>query len=75
MTFPLFAKVDVNGDKAHPLFAYLKHEKSGLFGTEFIKWNFTKFLVDRKGHVVQRYAPGDTPESIEKDVVALLEKV
>ena len=57
-------KVDVNGDNAAPLYKYLKKEKPGLLGTEAIKWNFTKFLVDRKGKVVERYAPNDTPESI-----------
>ena len=68
VTFPMFAKVDVNGDKAAPLFKFLKAEKPGLLGSEAIKWNFTKFLVDRKGNVVKRYAPNDTPESIAKDV-------
>ena len=68
VTFPMFAKVDVNGDKAAPLFKFLKSEKPGLLGSEAIKWNFTKFLVDREGTVVKRYAPNDTPESIAKDV-------
>jgi glutathione peroxidase len=68
VTFPMFAKVDVNGDKAAPLYKYLKGEKPGLLGSEAIKWNFTKFLVDREGNVVKRYAPNDTPESIAKDV-------
>jgi glutathione peroxidase len=68
VTFPMFAKVDVNGDKAAPLYKFLKAEKPGLLGSEAIKWNFTKFLVDRKGNVVKRYAPNDTPESIAKDV-------
>jgi len=72
VTFPMFAKVDVNGDQAAPLYQYLKSAKPGLLGTEAIKWNFTKFLVDRKGEVVARYAPNDTPESIAKDVEALL---
>jgi len=72
VTFPMFAKVDVNGDKAHPLYKYLKDEKSGFLGIDAIKWNFTKFLVDKQGHVVKRYAPTDKPEDIEKDVVALL---
>ncbi|MEY4932060.1 MAG: hypothetical protein RLZZ403_380 [Pseudomonadota bacterium] len=72
VTFPLFAKVDVNGDGAHPLYRHLKKAAPGLLGSEAIKWNFTKFLVDRKGHVVKRYAPTDKPESIEKDVVAVL---
>ncbi len=72
VSFPLFAKVEVNGDGAHPLFRYLKKEAKGLLGTEAIKWNFTKFLVDRDGKVLRRYAPTDTPEAIEKDLVALL---
>ena len=70
--FPLFAKVEVNGKGAHPLFQHLKKEAKGLLGSEAIKWNFTKFLIDRDGRVVRRYAPTDTPESIERDVVALL---
>ena len=68
VTFPMFAKVDVNGDDTAPLYKYLKAEKPGLLGSEAIKWNFTKFLVDRDGNVVKRYAPNDTPESIAKDV-------
>ena len=70
--FPLFAKVDVNGEAAHPLFRYLKGERPGIFGTEAIKWNFTKFLVDRQGEVVRRYAPKDAPDSIAADIEALL---
>ena len=73
VTFPLFAKIDVNGAGAHPLYRWLKHEQSGMLGTEAIKWNFTKFLIDRTGRVVKRYAPLDTPERVEKDVVDLLE--
>jgi glutathione peroxidase len=72
VTFPLFAKIDVNGDATAPLYRYLKKEKPGLLGSEAIKWNFTKFLVDRNGRVVARYAPNDTPESIERDVEKLL---
>jgi len=68
VTFPLFAKVDVNGEKAAAVYKYLKAEKPGLLGSEAIKWNFTKFLVDRKGKVVKRYAPNDTPESLAGDV-------
>ena len=68
VTFPLFAKVDVNGDDAAPVYKYLKAEKPGLLGSEGIKWNFTKFLVDRKGRVVKRYAPNDTPESLAGDI-------
>ena len=66
--FPLFAKVDVNGANAAPLYRYLKAEKPGLLGSEAIKWNFTKFLVNREGEVVARYAPNDTPESIAGDI-------
>jgi glutathione peroxidase len=72
VSFPLFAKVAVNGSDAHPLYRYMKKEAKGLLGTEAVKWNFTKFLVDREGKVRGRYAPTDTPESIEKDLVALL---
>jgi len=72
VTFPMFAKVDVNGDKTAPLYKYLKAEKPGLLGSEAIKWNFTKFLVDRDGKVVKRYAPNDTPESIARDVEKIL---
>ncbi len=72
VSFPMFAKIDVNGAKAHPLWQWLKSEKSGFLGTEAIKWNFTKFLVDKSGQVVKRYAPTDTPEKIEKDLAALL---
>ena len=68
VTFPMFAKVDVNGDDAAPLYRFLKAQKPGLLGSEGIKWNFTKFLVDRDGNVVKRYAPNDTPESIAKDI-------
>jgi glutathione peroxidase len=72
VTFPLFAKVDVNGDDAVPLYRYLKKAKPGLLGTEAIKWNFTKFLVDRDGNVVERYAPNVEPESIIGDIEKLL---
>jgi glutathione peroxidase len=71
VTFPLFAKVDVNGEAAHPLYRFLKQEKPGLLGTEGIKWNFTKFLVGRDGQVLKRYAPTDTPDKILKDLEAL----
>jgi len=70
--FPLFAKIDVNGANTDPLYKYLKHEAKGLLGSESIKWNFTKFLVDKNGKVVKRYAPTDTPESIEKEIAAVL---
>jgi glutathione peroxidase len=72
VTFPMFAKVDVNGESAHPLWQWLKHEKPGLLGSEAVKWNFTKFLVDRNGRVVERYAPNATPESIAADIEKLL---
>lgn len=72
VSFPMFAKIDVNGGKADPLYKWLKEQKSGLLGIGAIKWNFTKFLVDRKGAVVKRYAPTDTPESMAKDVEKLL---
>jgi glutathione peroxidase len=72
VSFPMFAKIKVNGDEAHPLYKYLKSEEKGFLGTEFIKWNFTKFLVDAKGEVVKRYAPTDTPKSIEKDLSTML---
>jgi len=68
VTFPLFAKVDVNGEHAAPVYKYLKSAKPGLLGSEAIKWNFTKFLVDRDGNVVKRYAPNDTPEAIAGDI-------
>lgn len=72
VSFPLFAKIEVNGDGAHPLYKYLKHEARGLLGSEAIKWNFTKFLVDKHGAVVKRYAPTDTPAAIGKELAALL---
>jgi glutathione peroxidase len=73
VTFPMFRKVDVNGDAAAPVYKYLKSAKPGLLGTEAIKWNFTKFLVDRDGKVVSRFAPNDTPESIEREVAKVLQ--
>lgn len=72
VTFPMFAKVDVNGDGAHPLWAWLKQERSGLLGTGAIKWNFTKFLVDRHGQVLRRYAPKTEPAAIAVDIEAAL---
>ena len=72
VTFPLFAKVDVNGSNAHPLYRYLKSAKKGMLGRETIAWNFTKFLVGRNGDVLRRYGPRRTPEAIEKDVEALV---
>jgi glutathione peroxidase len=71
VSFPMFAKVDVNGASAHPLYKYLKSEKSGLLGSS-IKWNFTKFLVDRAGKVVARFAPTATPAALKQDIEALL---
>ena len=71
MTFPQFSKIDVNGKNASDLFKFLKKEKKSALGSS-IKWNFTKFLIDREGNVVKRFAPTDTPESIEQDIVALL---
>jgi glutathione peroxidase len=68
VSFPMFAKIDVNGEGAAPLYQFLKSEKPGVLGSEAIKWNFTKFLVDRKGNVLKRYAPSDTPESIAPDI-------
>jgi glutathione peroxidase len=72
VTFPMFAKIDVNGENAHPLYRLLKHDAPGILGSEAIKWNFTKFLVDREGHVVKRYASTDTPDEIAKDIEGLL---
>jgi glutathione peroxidase len=72
VSFPMFSKVDVNGPAAHPLYAFLKKQKKGLLGSEGIKWNFTKFLVDRSGAVVERFAPTTKPEALESAVEALL---
>jgi glutathione peroxidase len=72
VSFPLFAKIDVNGDEAHPLYQHLKSAQPGILGTEAIKWNFTKFLVDRDGRVMKRFAPKDTPEQIAPEIEALL---
>ena len=72
VSFDMFAKIDVNGDNAHPLYRYLKKEAKGVLGSEAIKWNFTKFLIDRSGKVVERYAPSTTPESIAGDIAKLL---
>jgi glutathione peroxidase len=72
VTFPMFAKIEVNGANTHPLYKFLKKEAKGLLGSEAIKWNFTKFLVDKSGNVVRRYAPTDKPESIGKDIEAML---
>ena len=72
VTFPLFAKIDVNGNGAAPLYKYLKKEQPGLLGSEAIKWNFTKFLVDRNGKVIERYAPNVEPEAIAGSIEKLL---
>lgn len=72
VTFPLFAKIDVNGDSAHPLYKWLKSAKPGVLGTEAIKWNFTKFLIGRTGEPIARYAPTDKPETFKADIEAAL---
>ncbi len=72
VTFPMFAKIDVNGDNAHPLFRHLTAAAPGLLGSKAVKWNFTKFLVDRQGNVVSRYAPATKPEDIATDIEKLL---
>jgi glutathione peroxidase len=72
VSFPMMAKIDVNGPQAHPLFQWLTKQKSGLFGSEAIKWNFTKFLVDREGRVQRRYAPTVLPKDLRADIEALL---
>ena len=72
VTFPVFSRIDVNGPGAHPLYQFLKRARPGIFGTEKIKWNFTKFLVDRHGRVTARFAPAKTPEAILPDIERLL---
>lgn len=72
VTFPMFAKIDVNGDAADPLFKYLTSAAPGLLGSKAVKWNFTKFLVDRNGNVIKRYAPATKPEDIAGDIEKLL---
>ncbi len=72
VTFPLFAKIDVNGDQAHPIFDFLKNEKPGLLGSKAIKWNFTKFIVDRYGKVVVRHAPTTSPVALTREIENLL---
>jgi len=72
VSFPMMAKIDVNGPQAEPLYAWLSSEAPGMLGSTSIKWNFTKFLVGRDGHVLRRYAPQDAPESLAKDVAAAL---
>mgnify|MGYP000063636322 CR=1 FL=1 len=72
VNFDMFSKIDVNGDNTHPLYTYLKENSSGFLGTDVIKWNFTKFLVDKNGKVIERYSPSTEPETIEKDILKLL---
>ena len=72
VTFPMFAKIEVNGERAHPLYKYLKDAKPGLLGTEAIKWNFTKFLIGKDGEPVARYAPNTRPEDLETPIRKLL---
>lgn len=72
VTFPMFSKIEVNGDNTHPLYKFLKKEAKGLLGSEKIKWNFTKFLVNREGEVIKRYASNTEPKDIEADIKALL---
>lgn len=72
VSFPMFSKIDVNGDNAHPLYQFLKQQAKGLLGSENVKWNFTKFLVSRDGKTVERFAPVTTPEKLEAEIVALL---
>jgi glutathione peroxidase len=74
VSFPMFAKIEVNGPNAHPLYQVLKHDAKGLLGSEAIKWNFTKFLVGPTGEVIKRYAPTTSPADIEKDVLELISK-
>jgi len=72
VSFPMMSKIDVNGPNADPLYAWLKHEKKGVLGTEAVKWNFTKFLIDREGRVVRRFAPTDKPEALASAIEAAL---
>ncbi|MCM3617269.1 glutathione peroxidase [Sutcliffiella horikoshii] len=72
VSFPMFSKVDVNGDDTHPLFEYLKENAKGLLGSKAVKWNFTKFLVDRKGEVVERFASATSPSKMKNDIEKLL---
>lgn len=72
VSFPMFSKIEVNGEGEHPLYTYLKSSAKGILGTKKIKWNFTKFLINQKGEVVKRYAPTSKPEDIQKDVASLL---
>lgn len=72
VTFPLFAKIDVNGPQTHPLYVFLKKEEKGILGTEAIKWNFTKFLISPEGKVLKRFAPTTAPESLEEEIARSL---
>jgi glutathione peroxidase len=72
VSFPVLAKIDVNGQQQHPLWAFLTSQAPGLLGSQAVKWNFTKFLVSKDGQQIKRYAPQDSPESLEKDIAALL---
>lgn len=72
VTFPMFSKIDVNGENTHPLYVHLKSKQPGFLGTELIKWNFTKFLIDREGHVVKRFGSSTKPEEIQQDIESLL---
>ncbi|MDU6055214.1 MAG: glutathione peroxidase, partial [Acinetobacter junii] len=72
VSFPMFAKVDVNGSNAHPIYKYLTSEAKGILGSESIKWNFTKFLINQNGEVIKRYSPTTKPEKIGKDIQKLL---
>lgn len=72
ISFPMFSKIDVNGDSTHPLYVYLKKERKGFLGSGVIKWNFTKFLIDRQGEVIQRFAPTTVPEDIAAEIEKLL---
>jgi glutathione peroxidase len=72
VSFPLFAKIEVNGENAHPLYRFLKRRAKGVLGTESIKWNFTKFLVDKRGNVVERFGSATTPEALETHITRLL---
>ncbi|MBM3116276.1 glutathione peroxidase [Jeongeupia naejangsanensis] len=72
VSFPMFAKIDVNGDGAHPLYQFLKKAEPGILGTEGIKWNFTKFLINREGQVIERFAPTTSPEDLVSKIESLL---
>ncbi len=74
VTFPMFAKIDVNGEHAHPLYDYLKKQRPGLLGSTAVKWNFTKFLVDRQGRVVARHAPTTAPQALASEIATLLKQ-